>query len=252
MVSPMKSEGRRLSSQRAKIGLLALTIAVLSVSDGRDGRVAYAQGNVDPTVAKARVEMNRGRYEEAENILKPAALKAPTGDSALELGLLYQMLGRRAEAQALLDPIANLAVGPRTTGAEYARLGRAARATGQIQLANDAYRLATEHAPKDPAMETGWGELFRQVHDSANALKSFQAAMALDDSFVPAELGLAETVVDENPPAAADLAKKVLAQDPDSVQAHLLLAELELDKSNRENAKAEIAKPIFRPTRPPR
>ena len=137
----MKSEGRRLSSKRAKIGLLALAIAVLSVSDGRDGRVAYAQGNVDPTVAKARAEMNRGRYEEAENILKPAALKAPTGDSALELGLLYQMLGRRAEAQALLDPIANLAVGPRTTGAEYARLGREFAVAAHQNEGNSGFRI---------------------------------------------------------------------------------------------------------------
>jgi tetratricopeptide (TPR) repeat protein len=237
----MKSEGRWFS-QRAKIGLLALAIAVCSVSDGRDGRVAHAQGTVDPTVARARAEIDHGRYAEAENILKPAAVKAPAGDAALELGLLYQMLGRPAQAQALLNPIANLAVGPRTTGAEYARLGRAARATGQIQLANDAYRLATERAPKDPAMETGWGELFLQVHDDANALKSFQAALALDENFVPAELGLAQTIIDENPPAAAEFAKKALAGDPDSVKAHLLLAGLELDKSNRENAKAEIAK----------
>jgi tetratricopeptide (TPR) repeat protein len=171
-------------------------------------------------------------------------VKAPTGDAALELGLLYQMLGRRVEERAWLDPIANLAVGPRTTGAEYARLGRAARATGQFQLANDAYRLATERAPKDPAMETGWGELFLQTHNNAEALKSFQAALELDENFVPAQLGLAETLIDENPPAAADLAGKALAKDPTSVQAHLLLAHLELDKSNRENAKAEIAKAL--------
>src|SRR5713226_8224804 len=126
MGPPMNCEGRWMLSERAKIGLLALAIAVFSVVDGRDGRVAYAQGNVDPTVARARVEIERGRYAEAENMLKPVAVKAPTGDAALELGLLYQMLGRRVEERAWLDPIANLAVGPRTTGAEYARLGRAA------------------------------------------------------------------------------------------------------------------------------
>jgi tetratricopeptide (TPR) repeat protein len=237
----MKFEGRRLLSQRARIGLLALIMAVFTVSDGRDGRVAFAQGNIDPTVAKARAEMNQGRYEEAENILKSAAVKSPAGDSALELGLLYQTLGRRAEAQALLAPIANLPVGPRTTGVEYARLGRAARALGQMKLANDAYILATERAPKDPAMETGFGELFLEGHDNANALKSFQAAIELDENFAPAELGLAETLIDENPPAATELARKALASDPVSVRAHLLLARIALDKSDRDAAKAEIA-----------
>src|ERR1700730_3567492 len=229
-------------SRGAGLGLLSAAIAVFSVSDGRDGRVAYAQGNVDPTVARARTEINHGRYPEAENILKPVAAKTPTGDAALELGLLYEMLGRRPEAQALFNPITNLPVGSRTTAADYARIGRAARATGQFQLANDAYRLATEHAPNDPAMQSGWGELFLEVHDNANALKSFQAALAVDENFGPAQLGVARTLVDENPPEAAKRARIVLAQDPDSIQAYLLLAALELDKSNRDGANAEIAK----------
>ena len=38
------------------------------------------------------------------------------------------------------------------------------------------------------------------------------------------------------------LVTNVLASDPDSVQAHLLLARLELDQSDRDAAKAEIAK----------
>src|SRR5207302_5282336 len=231
-----------LSMQKARIGVLAVAIAVLSVSDGRFGRVAYAQANLDPTVARARVAANQGHYADAENLLKPVATKSPTGDAALELGLLYQMLGRQAEAQALLEPITNLPVGPRTSGAECARLGRAARALGLMKLANDAYILATERAPNDPAMETGFGDLFLAGHDNVNALKSFQAALALDENFLPAQLGMAQALADVNPPAAGEMAKKVLAKDPDSVQAHLLLAGLELDKSNREAAKAETAK----------
>src|SRR5438132_9323144 len=187
-----------LSMQKARIGILAVAIAVLSVSDGRVGRVAYAQANLDPTVARARVAVNQGRYAEAENILKPVAVKSPTGDAALELGLLYQLLGRRADAQALLEPITNLPVGPRTSGAECARLGRAARALGVMQPANDAYRLATERAPNDPAMENGWGELFLQTHNNTEALKSFQAALALDEDFLPAQLGMAQALADVN------------------------------------------------------
>ena len=68
-------------------------------------------------------------------------------------------------------------VGPRTSPAEYARLGRAARALGEFQLANDAYRIATEKAPNDPSLHTGWGELFLQVHNNAEAAKSFQDAL---------------------------------------------------------------------------
>jgi tetratricopeptide (TPR) repeat protein len=222
--------------------VLAVAVAICSVSDGRSNRVAYAQGSIDPTVARARTEINRGRYAEAENILKPVVAKTPNGDVALELGLLYQMLGRRAEAQALLDPITNLPIGPRTSPADYARIGRAARALGQFQLANDAYREATARAPNDAAIQTGWGELFLQTHNNAEAAKSFDAALQADASWIPAELGKAQVFADENPPAAMKGALHVLSLDPESVQAHLILAGLKLDQTDREAAKAEIAK----------
>jgi len=238
MVSSMKS----LSMSRAVVfRVLAVAVAVCTVSDGRGGRVAFAQGNIDPLVANARTEINRGRYAEAENILKPAASKSATGDAALELALLYQMLGRRVEADALFNPIANLPVGQRTTPSEYARIGRAARALGQLQLANDAYRLATERAPKDAAIQAAWGELWLQTHNNQEAAKSFQDALEADEHFVPAKLGMAQALIDENPPVATKLVQDVIATDPTSVQAHLLLAQLQLDQSDREAAKKEIA-----------
>src|SRR5712671_2344452 len=102
--------------------LLAVALAVCSVSDGRTSRVAYAQGASDPTVVKARAAINRGQYADAETLLKPVIAKTPNGEAALELGLLYQMLGRSAEARGLLKPISDLSPGPRTSATEYARL----------------------------------------------------------------------------------------------------------------------------------
>jgi tetratricopeptide (TPR) repeat protein len=228
---------------RGAVGrLLAVALAICSVSDGRISRVAYAQGVTDPTVVKARAAINRGHYADAETLLKPVVAKTPTGEAALELGLLYEMLGRRAESRTLLDPISNLQVGPRTSATEYARLGRAARAMGEFQLANDAYRLAAEKAPNDPAVHTGWGELFLQGHDTGEAVKSFQDALEADENWIPALLGIAQALIDQNPPAAEKAVKQALALDPDSVDAHLLMAQLELDRSDREAAKGEIAK----------
>jgi cellulose synthase operon protein C len=222
--------------------LLAVALAVGSVSDGRTSRVAYAQGATDPTVVKARAAINRGQYADAEALLKPVASRAPTGEAALELGLLYDVLGRPNEARGLLDPISNLQVGPRTSAAEYARLGRAARATGQLKLAEDAYRIAAERAPKDPAVHTGWGELFLDGHNNAEAFKSFQDALEADENWIPALLGLARTVIDQNPPAAEKAVKHALSLDPESVAAHLLLAQIDLDRSDRGAAKESVSK----------
>ena len=46
--------------------LLAVALAIGTISDGRTSRVAYAQGVSDPTVVKARAAINRGQYAEAE------------------------------------------------------------------------------------------------------------------------------------------------------------------------------------------
>src|SRR5918995_327752 len=222
--------------------LLALALAIGTVSDGRTSRIAYAQGATDPTVVKARAAISRGQYAEAEALLKPLVARTPDGEAALELGLFYEMMGRRDESRALLQRIADTQVGPRTSPVEYARLGRAARALGEFQLANDAYRIATEKAPNDPSLHTGWGELFLQVHNNAEAAKSFQDALAVDGKWVPALIGMAQALLDVNPPAAEKAVEQALALDSDVVEAHLLKAMLELDKSDRESAKASIAK----------
>jgi tetratricopeptide (TPR) repeat protein len=226
----------------AAFRLLAVALAIGTVCGGRIGRIAYAQGATDPTVVKARAAINRGQYADAEAMLKPLASRAPDGEAALELGLFYEMMGRHDESLALLRPIANMQVGPRTSPAEYGRLGRAARAVGEFQLANDAYRIATEKAPNDPSLHTGWGELFLQAHDNAEAAKSFQDALSADDKWIPALIGMAHALIDVNPPAAEKAVQQALTLDPDAVDAHLLKARLELDKSDREAAKASIAK----------
>jgi tetratricopeptide (TPR) repeat protein len=222
--------------------LLAVALAIGTVSDGRTSRVAYAQGVSDPLVVKARGAINRGQYSEAEEILKPVAAKDPVGEAALELALLYEMMGRRDQSRPMFQRISAIQVGPRSSAAEYARLGRAARALREFQLANDAYRLATERAPNDPSAHTGWGELWLQAHYLDEAAKSFQDALAVDDKWIPALLGMARTLADVNPPAAEKAVQEALALDPDAVAGHLILAQLQLDKSDREAAKAAVAK----------
>src|SRR5687768_652925 len=221
--------------------LIAVALAIGTVSDGRTSRIAYAQGATDPTVVKARAAINRGQYAEAEALLKPLAARVPEGEAALELALFYDMMGRRDEALPLLRRITDMRV-EGASPAEYARLGRAARALGEFQLANDAYRIATERAPNDPSLHTGWGELFLQVHNNAEAAKSFQDALSVDGKWIPALVGMAEALIDVNPPAAEKAVQQALALDPDVGEAHLLKARLELDKSDRDAAKKSIEK----------
>src|SRR6476620_11653724 len=49
----------------------------------------------DPAVVAlvARAAIERGNYQEAETMLTPVAQRAPASDAALELALLFDMLG---------------------------------------------------------------------------------------------------------------------------------------------------------------
>src|SRR5919106_4271025 len=54
-------------------------------------------------VARAQALIATGEYAQAETVLQPAATERPSGDAALELGLLQLMLGRRAEGRRALQ-----------------------------------------------------------------------------------------------------------------------------------------------------
>ena len=97
-------------SRRPSAGLAQATRALI---EGRYDEVASLTAQLDaqdPFVAavKARALVARGRYQEAETTLRPAALRAPTSDAALELGLLLHML-TRPEGTALLSRVADTA-----------------------------------------------------------------------------------------------------------------------------------------------
>src|SRR5947207_6088422 len=85
----------------------------------------------DPRVVavKAKALIARGKYQEAEATLRPAAQRAPTSDAALELALLMQMLGR-SEADALLNRVADASAS--TDPLEMARDARVLRALGRM------------------------------------------------------------------------------------------------------------------------
>ena len=191
---------------------------------------------------KARAAIARGRYAEAESILRPVAMRAPASDAALELGLLEQLLGR-AEATATLERVA--APAQRAAQADdLARSGRALRALGRFQEAKAAYNAASKAAPGDAAIETAWGEMLLEKYNKPEALKSFQAALQRDPRWTPALLGSARTLADENPPQAIAVAKRALEINPSYVDAHVFLASQAVDADHRDEARQLLEKAL--------
>jgi tetratricopeptide (TPR) repeat protein len=234
-------------STRRAPGLSAVQQLTRALNEGRYDEVAGLAERFDrqdPTIAAlvARAAIARGRYQDAETALRPIAQRAPTSDAALELGLLLKMLGRQ-EATAMLTRVASVAE-VANDGSDLSRGARALRALGRFQEANAAYRDAASAAPRDPAINTGWGELFLEKYNKPEAMRSFQAALKEDARWEPAMLGSARALADDNPPQAVAIAKRALEINPSSVAAHVFLAQQAGDSGDRDSGRKSLEKAL--------
>lgn len=194
----------------------------------------------DPAAAAVlgQLAMTRGQYSEAAAILEPAASRDPGGEAALQLGLLNQQLGRAQIASRLLSQV--LDRGSQSGEAEGVfRAARAAHALGRPRDANALYRAA-DGASADPAIDAAWGLLFMEKYNKPEALRSLQDAIKAEPEWAPAHASLGRVLADENPPEAAAAARRALEIDKQLADAHLLLAELDLNNSKYDEARARI------------
>ena len=99
-------------------------------------------------------------------------------------------------------------------------------------------------APNDVAMNLGWGELFAEKYNRADAAKSFQAALDVDKDNVRAKVDMAGLMVDENPPGARETLEEALKLNPGYVPGHILAAKVALDDGRRDDAKAAVKKAL--------
>ncbi|MCE2542308.1 MAG: tetratricopeptide repeat protein [Acidobacteria bacterium] len=203
--------------------------------------LAAARAADDPAAAAVRAAVleRRGNYAEAETLLGPVAQAAPESAAALELGLLLRRVGRAAEAAGYLEAVAAYGARSRRPVDKY-RGGLAARALGLFRQANGMLRAAALAAPEDPAIQTAWGDLFLDKYNKADAVQSYGDALKLDEEWVPAQVGLARALVDENPPAARSAVDRALEIDPENVAAHLFIAGQELGDRNDAGARAAL------------
>ena len=190
-------------------------------------RAAYsATGDPgDRDLAQALVSLFEGKHDEARAKLEPLAAVTPLGEAALELGLLDLRTGRAAEGRRRLDPIA--AVRTFNSPDDYYRLARAARGIREFLLANDAYQRIADVPRAD--VQTEWGDMFLQRHRPGDAMTSYRQALEFDDRWIPAMLGIARALADENPEdakAALDQAKELAPGHP---EVYLVEAEQALD-----------------------
>jgi tetratricopeptide (TPR) repeat protein len=223
-VASTRAQGSRPSAPDTLVRQVRTAIGHGAVSEAHQ-LVSGAAAPTSKELATALVEIFEGKDDQARARLKPLADKDRLGEAALELGLLELRHGRRDAGRALLEPLAS----QRTfsNADDYYRLARAARATREFLLANDAYMRTVDAARPD--IQTEGGDLALERHQYADAAKSYQKALAADAAWVPAHLGLARAFADDNPKAAQaqfEAARKIAPDDPD---VWLLAAEQQVE-----------------------
>ena len=239
----LPSAGTAQAPRRAATPLQAAARALIEGRYAEVDTLTEKLDTRDPNVValRARAAIARGRYADAEASLRPVVSRFPTSEAALQLGLLMQMLGR--EFAPILDRVAMLS-DTSSDPNEVARAGRALRALGRFREANAAYRDAGSAAPSDPAIQTAWGDLFLEKYNRPDALRSYQMALQVDARYVPALIGSARALSDDNPPQAIALAKRALEANPSSVEADVFLAEQAVDAGRRDEARDLLAKAL--------
>jgi cellulose synthase operon protein C len=208
-----------------------------------DGLVAgLADSNSDAALLRARSAAALGRYDDAIAWLTRLAAADRGGAAALDLGLLQLSLGRRADAERALQAVVRRA-SPDDADA-IGRAARAAHALGRPQQANDLFRDAAALAGDDPELQTAWGDLLNEKHQTADAARSYRAAIQADRTHALAYVGLGRALLADNPPVARRLADRALSLNPSLVSAHALVAEVALNDRDTAAAREAIARAL--------
>jgi tetratricopeptide (TPR) repeat protein len=118
--------------------------------------------------------------------------------------------------------------------------GLAAWALGDLSAANVLFRSATQRDPQSVLTRVAWGRLFIATHQHDDALKLFREALSSDPSNIQAKLGMAQIFAQRFEGQARKIVDEVLAQDDQAVEAHVLLARMNVEEGHLAEAEKNL------------
>ena len=200
---------------------------------------ARPAGDPDAAVVLARVESRRGRYDEARRLLEARRRRQSVGRGGARAGIATCSISSGA---AIPPPSISTVSSSEVSRAPTPRRCSEPRVPRRRSGACKTRTPCIESLPAggDPAIETAWGELFLETFNPAEALKSFQQVIKGASDWAPAHVGVARTLAGEDPPMAAAAAEEALKIDAELADAHLFLAELDLDNTRYDKARERI------------
>ncbi|MBE0659901.1 MAG: tetratricopeptide repeat protein [Bryobacteraceae bacterium] len=110
---------------------------------------------------------------------------------------------------------------------------------GDFKASNEAFRAAVKSRDKDPEIRVRWGRMFLERGNTSDSADLFNEALALKPAYPPALLGIALTAAESYDRRALDYAAQALKADPNLVEVRELLAALHLEDVNHSKAREE-------------
>jgi tetratricopeptide (TPR) repeat protein len=157
----------------------------------------------------------------------------PRRDPALRPCDDHRYRGRADEAKAcytrLLDSSDNVLVG-----------AESAWALGNMERANQLFRQAATANRRSAQARVRWGQLFLQTHQYADATTLFNEALQVFPNEPYATVGLAQVYAERFEGEARALVEKLLKEDEQIFDAHLLSARMSLEEGKLDAADAAL------------
>ena len=192
------------------------------------------------------IAINRGRYAEAESLLKAAATRGPdTVVARVRLGDLFALRGQRSEARRQYEgAVATYTRSRRLTSHELAAVASSLEALGATDPARfrDALRVYDEAIAADSTnfdARVSLGDLFLDRNNRPEAVTTYNAVLAAAPRHPRALLGRAKVGLADGDGQALGLVRQALGFDPEFVDARVVLAMSHLEGEAFDSADAE-------------
>jgi len=182
------------------------------------------------------VAMNRGRYAEAESLLKVAMARGPdTLVARVRMGDLFVLRGQRTEARRQYESaVGSYTRSRRLSSRELAAVASSLEALGATDPARfrDALRVYDEAIAAD---STNWdarvalGDLFLDRNNRPEAVTTYNRVIAAQPRHPGALLGRARVGLADGNGAALAMVRQALEFDPEYADAWVVLATSHLE-----------------------
>ena len=191
--------------------------------------------------------VSTGEVDEARHAFDRALELGASGRIEIEVAIarLEARHGAPSKAHSAVRRLLEAPPDAPRSVADLEALASAARLLGEVdssmhRTALRLYEEVLQRTPENLSALVSLGHLLLDKYNNAEALELFREALAIDDTDVPALLGLARSQHFDRSPDALETIRRSLEIRPHQVAARVLLARLHIDAEEYADAQREL------------